>query len=85
MDFGAPLNLDLRGLRCPLVVRLVAREASRAGVWRLEVLGNDPAMELDLRAWAEGAGWRVEAVTNLDSATTPGAGVQLMLVRVEAP
>lgn len=52
-------TLDLRGMRCPLVVRLVARRLLDFGGQSLEVLGDDPAMEIDLRAWAEKAGWQL--------------------------
>jgi TusA-related sulfurtransferase len=74
-------TLDLRGLRCPLVVRLVARRLQDFHGETLEVLGDDPTMEIDLRAWAEKAGWQLHLeredqvrrvrLTRLHPATSP--------------
>lgn len=51
-------------MRCPLPVRLAMRalEALAAGA-RLEIVGDDPAMMIDLPAWCEASGHRLLALT----------------------
>lgn len=47
-------RLDATGLLCPLPVLLSTREMAKLQPGdRLEVLGDDPAMRLDMLVWAE--------------------------------
>lgn len=64
MASARPAILDVRGALCPLTVRLASRAlASLAPGSRLEIVGDDPAMAIDLPAWCEESGHRLLAVT----------------------
>jgi len=52
--------LDCRGMQCPEPILQVSRRARELGVGSFEVLADDPAFELDLRAWGRRAGCTVE-------------------------
>ncbi len=57
-------TLDVTGARCPLPVRLSARAlAPLPPGGRLAVVGDDPAMVIDLPAWCEESGHRLLALT----------------------
>ncbi|MEP7193273.1 MAG: sulfurtransferase TusA family protein [Actinomycetota bacterium] len=70
-DREDPIEVDARGLRCPLpVIRLAeaARQAS-AGA-RIVVLASDPATRYDIPAWCRMRGHEL-----LEVAEVPQAGV----------
>lgn len=53
----SPHRLDVRGLRCPLPALRTAKAMDRlAPGERLEVVGDDPAMVIDLPAWCDDHG-----------------------------
>jgi tRNA 2-thiouridine synthesizing protein A len=52
--------LDTTGLRCPVPVLLTARVMAGLDVGdRLEVVGDDPEMLVDIPAWCEKSGNRL--------------------------
>lgn len=54
-------EIDCRGMRCPLPIIAVGREIkSLAGGASIRLLADDPATELDLRAWARMTGNQME-------------------------
>ena len=56
----ARYRLDTLGLLCPLPVRLTARKVQGLQPGDLlEVVGDDPAMEIDLEAWCHDTGHQV--------------------------
>jgi tRNA 2-thiouridine synthesizing protein A len=60
-------TLDVTGTLCPLPVRLTARAlAPLPPGARLEIVGDDPAMVIDLPAWCEESGHRLLALTRDD-------------------
>jgi tRNA 2-thiouridine synthesizing protein A len=53
-------RLDVRGTRCPVPALRTARAMGRlAPGERLEVVGDDPAMVIDLPAWCDEHGERL--------------------------
>jgi tRNA 2-thiouridine synthesizing protein A len=55
-----PRRLDVLGHFCPLPVLFAAREMLRLRPGdRLELLGDDPAMQEDVPAWCDHAGHRL--------------------------
>ncbi|MFV0459515.1 MAG: sulfurtransferase TusA family protein [Actinomycetales bacterium] len=61
------VEVDARGLRCPLpVIEAAKRSRSLAVGTRLRVLSTDPATAYDLPAWARMRGHRVQGVQNND-------------------
>lgn len=54
-------EIDCLGLRCPLPIIAIGKEIKNiiAGE-RIRLLADDPATELDLRAWARMTGNQVE-------------------------
>ena len=59
---GVVLEVDARGLRCPLpVIRLAAAAAALPSGARVAVLTTDPAASTDVPAWARMRGHRVVA------------------------
>lgn len=55
-----PRRLDVRGFRCPVPALRTARAMARlAPGQRLEVVGDDPAMVIDLPAWCDEHGERL--------------------------
>ena len=49
--------LDCRGMSCPLpILKLSGRARARGRQGVLEILGDDPALAGDLRAWASANG-----------------------------
>jgi len=59
-------HLDVTGLRCPVPVLMTARAmATLAHGERLEVVGDDPEMLVDLPAWCEQTGNRLLAIERL--------------------
>jgi TusA-related sulfurtransferase len=54
------MELDLRGLYCPIPVFRAREEISNVGVGEeLVIVADDPAAEEDLRRWAKRAGHEV--------------------------
>jgi len=54
-------EIDCRGMRCPLPIIAVGREIkSLTGGESIRLLADDPATELDLRAWARMTGNQME-------------------------
>jgi tRNA 2-thiouridine synthesizing protein A len=71
-DAVDPIEVDARGLRCPLpVIRLAeaARDAP-AGVW-IVVLASDPAARYDIPAWCRMRGHELLEIAELQE--MPGA------------
>jgi tRNA 2-thiouridine synthesizing protein A len=55
-----PRRLDVRGLRCPIPALRTAQALGKLAPGdRLEVLGDDPAMVIDLPAWCDDNGQRL--------------------------
>lgn len=54
--------LDCRGLVCPAPIVRVSRAAKTATSSRLRVLADDPAFEVDIRAWCLTSGHKLERV-----------------------
>ncbi len=53
-------HLDVTGLRCPVPVLMTARAMATLGEGeRLDVVGDDPDMLVDLPAWCEQSGNRL--------------------------
>lgn len=53
-------RLDVRGTLCPVPVRLTARRVAKLSSGeRLEVVGDDPMIRIDLPAWCDEEGHRV--------------------------
>jgi len=56
----APHRLDVRGTRCPVPALRTAQAMGRLTPGeRLEVVGDDPAMVIDLPAWCDEHGERL--------------------------
>ncbi len=59
---AAPLELDLRGLKCPLPALRTRKALARLGAdERLRVAATDPMSAIDIPHAAACAGWRVVA------------------------
>ncbi len=57
-------HLDLTGTLCPLTVRLAARALDPLPPGTLlEIVGDDPALVIDLPAWCDEAGHRLIGLT----------------------
>ncbi|MBC7560605.1 MAG: sulfurtransferase TusA family protein [Dermatophilaceae bacterium] len=70
-----PVEVDARGLRCPLpVIRLAeaARDAAAGAV--MVVLAGDPAARHDIAAWCRMRDHELQDVTEIREATGAGAG-----------
>lgn len=58
-------SVDLRGMKCPgPIVRLNAEIRGMAGGECLEALANDPAFELDVKAWCRRTGNDLVTIDN---------------------
>jgi tRNA 2-thiouridine synthesizing protein A len=70
-------HLDVTGKLCPLPVLLARRAIARlAPGERLEILGDDPLMAIDVPAWAEKEGHRL-----LELVKEPGGRVRCKVER----
>ena len=74
-----PVEVDARGLRCPLpVIRLAAAARSAPAGTRITVLANDPAARHDVPAWCRMRGHELREMTEVsdpsgtDAAPTAG-------------
>lgn len=56
MNDQAATLVDARGLRCPLPVLRLRKEAARRG-GRIELLTDDPGAEADVPAFVREMGW----------------------------
>ncbi len=62
-----PVEVDARGLRCPLpVIRLAARARDLPPGATLLLLADDPAVRSDVPAWARMRGHAMGAVVERD-------------------
>ncbi len=60
-----PVILDLRGVRCPLpIVRLNNHVKTLSPGERVAFVADDPAFELDIRAWARRTGHELALETS---------------------
>jgi tRNA 2-thiouridine synthesizing protein A len=69
-----PIEIDARGLRCPLpVIRLAeAARAAPAGAW-IVVLASDPAARYDIPAWCRMRDHELHEITEVsDSSGSAG-------------
>lgn len=58
-------SLDLRGMKCPgPIVRLNAEIRHLTGGECLEAIANDPAFELDVKAWCRRTGHDLVTIEN---------------------
>lgn len=56
-------ELDCLGMRCPLPIIAVGKEIRSLNAGdSIRLLADDPATELDLRAWARMTGNRIEVI-----------------------
>jgi len=70
-------RIDARGLRCPLPVLRLRREAEGASPGAcLELLATDPAARRDVPAFCVEKGWTLESAADLDE------GITLYRVRI---
>jgi tRNA 2-thiouridine synthesizing protein A len=56
-----PIDVDARGLRCPIPALRLARAVREGGGGRYRLLADDPAATADIPALAAERGWRVVA------------------------
>jgi len=76
---GPDVVVDARGLRCPMpVIRLAREAAARPPGTTIEVLATDPAARHDVPAWARMRGHAMVAAREDD-------GVLRLTVRLRAP
>lgn len=57
------IRVDARGLRCPLPVLRLRREAQPGAV--IELIADDPAAAVDIPAFAHEMVWDIEAMGDL--------------------
>lgn len=66
------LEVDARGLRCPLPVTHLARAARGAPVGtRITVLATDPAARYDIPAWCRMCGHELSEVAEVPASSDP--------------
>jgi tRNA 2-thiouridine synthesizing protein A len=71
-----PIEVDARGLRCPLpVIRLAAAARDAPARTRIIVLANDPAARHDIPAWCRMRGHELAEMTTMSD--PPGADPEL--------
>ena len=69
-----PLELDARGLRCPLpVIRLAATARDAPVGTRITVLTSDPAARHDIPAWCRMRGHELCEMTEVPDSSGTGA------------
>jgi tRNA 2-thiouridine synthesizing protein A len=62
-----PIEVDVRGLRCPLpVIRLAEAARDAPAGTRITVLASDPAARHDIAAWCRMRGQELTAITEAD-------------------
>jgi tRNA 2-thiouridine synthesizing protein A len=77
-DLTGPIEVDARGLRCPLpVIRLAQAARDAPAGTRITVLADDPAARHDIPAWCRMRGHELSELTEV---TDPG--YLLFVVRV---
>jgi tRNA 2-thiouridine synthesizing protein A len=78
------IEVDARGLRCPLpVIRLAAATREAAAGTVVTVLATDPAARHDVPAWCRMRGQELRTVT--DEVDPDGSAYQRFVVVVGAP
>jgi tRNA 2-thiouridine synthesizing protein A len=78
------IEVDARGLRCPLpVIRLAAAARDAAAGTVVTVLATDPAARHDVPAWCRMRGQELRTVT--DEVDPHGSAYQRFVVVVGAP
>lgn len=71
---GTPLDVDARGLRCPLpVIRLAAAARDLPSDTVIAVVWTDPAARHDIPAWARMRGHTVLATDEVEQDRSPTA------------
>ena len=78
------IEVDARGLRCPLpVIRLAAAARDATAGTVVTVLATDPAARHDVPAWCRMRGQVLQAVT--DEVDADGSAYQRFVVVVDGP
>jgi tRNA 2-thiouridine synthesizing protein A len=68
------IDVDARGMRCPLpVIRLAEAARDAPSGTRIVVLANDPAARHDIPAWCRMRGHELREITETTDASMPGA------------
>jgi tRNA 2-thiouridine synthesizing protein A len=69
-----PIEIDARGLRCPMpVIRLAAAARDAPAGTRIIVLANDPAARHDIPAWCRLRGHEMSEMSEMSATDTPSA------------